>query len=245
LLKSSKNITLIYITETKGIEKSEKSRFIDQVLIEYAEKNKNARISQQILDFSFETQAVKEISVQKSGRILEKLAKKSYSSSSLLTYLTCSLKFYFTYILELWEEEEPVESPDYRLVGEIIHKTLHDLYQPFCGKDRPVTYKEIEGIKTQVEETLGKVFLAKLQAGDLQTGRNRIAYEVMKRFLDNFFEKEKQDSGFKILMLEQKIENVDFKFSLEGKEQQVKLGGTVDRLDVKDGVFRVIDYKTG
>jgi ATP-dependent helicase/nuclease subunit B len=245
LLKSSKNITLIYITESKGIEKSEKSRFIDQVLIEYAERNKNARISQQILDFSFETQAVKEISVQKSGRILEKLAKKSYSSSSLLTYLTCSLKFYFTYILELWEEEEMVESPDYRLVGEIIHETLHQLYQPFCGKDRLVTSKEIEGIKAQVEGTLGKVFLAKLQAGDLQTGRNRIAYEVMKRFLDNFFEKEKQASGFKVLMLEKKIENVDFGFTLEGKEQQVKLGGTVDRLDVKDGVFRVIDYKTG
>jgi hypothetical protein len=38
---------------------------------------------------------------------------------------------------------------------------------------------------------------------------------------------------------------VDFQFSLNGKEHQVKLEGTIDRLDVQDGIYRVIDYKTG
>ncbi len=245
LLKSSQNITLIYITETKGIEKSEKSRFIDQLLIEYAEKNPNARIRHQIIDFAFETQAVQPISVKKSVEILGILDKKSYSPSSLLTYLACSLKFYFTYVLKLREEEEMVESPDYRLIGEIVHQVLQELYQPYCGKDRPVTYREIESMKENLEGTLGKVFLEKVKTGDLRTGRNRIVYEVMKRFLDHFFEKEKQDCGFKILMLEQKISEVSFGFSLDGKEHRVKLEGTVDRLDVKDNLYRVIDYKTG
>ncbi|UCH93066.1 MAG: PD-(D/E)XK nuclease family protein, partial [Candidatus Aminicenantes bacterium] len=245
LLKSTKNITLIYITEAKGIEKSEKSRFIDQILIEYAEKNKNAQINQQIIDFSFETQAVKEISIQKSEKMMDILARKSYSASSLLTYLTCSLQFYFTYILRLKEEEEVYESPDYRLIGEIVHKTLQELYQPYCGRDQTISLKEIDGIKNNIEEKLIKTFKEKLKTDDIQTGRNRIAYEVLKRFLDSFFEKEKQNSGFKILMLEQKIEDVDFRFSLNGKEHQVKLEGTIDRLDVQDGIYRVIDYKTG
>jgi len=137
------------------------------------------------------------------------------------------------------------ESPDYRLIGEIIHKTLQELYRPYEGKDRVVGFQDIENIKDKVEEKLLKTFKEKLKTGDMQTGRNRIAYEVMKRFLENFFEKEKQDNGFKILMLERKIEGVDFRFSLNGKEQRVKLGGTIDRLDVKDGIYRVIDYKTG
>jgi ATP-dependent helicase/nuclease subunit B len=245
LLKSSKNITLVYITGARGIEKNEKSRFIDQILIEYAEKNPGSHIQHQVIDFSFDTQKVKEISIQKSEKMMEMLSEKSYSASSLLTYLTCSLEFYFTYILKLKEEEEVYESPDYRLIGEIIHKTLQELYRPYEGKDRVVSFQEIENIKDNIEEKLVKIFKEKLKTGDMQTGRNRIAYEVMKRFLENFFEKEKQDSGFKILMLEQKIEGVDFRFSLNGKEQRVKLGGTIDRLDVKDGIYRVIDYKTG
>jgi len=245
LLKSSKNITLVYITGARGIEKNEKSRFIDQILIEYAEKNPKAHIRHQVIDFSFETQKVKEISMQKSGEMLAGLMDKSYSASSLLTYLACSLEFYFSYVLKLKEEEEVYESPDYRLTGEIIHKTLQELYQPYEGKDRAVSFQEIENIKENIEEKLVKTFQEKLKTGNVQTGRNRIVYEVMKKLLENFFEKEKQNSGFKILMLEEKIKGVDFQFSLNGKEHRVKLEGTIDRLDVKDGIYRVIDYKTG
>jgi RecB family exonuclease len=245
LLKNSKNITLVYITETRGIEKSEKSRFIDQILIEYAEKNPHAHIRHQVIDFSFDTRAVEPISMQKSDKILEHLMKKSYSASSLLTYLTCSLQFYFTYILKLKEEEIVYESPDYRLIGEIIHKTLQELYRPYCGNGGAISSHDIDNIKNNIDETLVKTFKEKLKTGDIETGRNLIAYKVMTKILDSFFEKERKNSGFKILMLERKIKDVDFCFSLDGKEHRVKLEGTVDRLDVQDNIYRIIDYKTG
>lgn len=246
LLKNSQNITLFYTTEVKGVEKSEKSRFIDQVLIEFAEKNKNARVNHQIIDFAFETQDIKKISVKKTGKIVEILSRKSYSTSSLLNYLSCSLKFYFTYILRLKEDEEVYESPDYKVIGHIIHKTLHQLYQPYCGKDSPISFKEIENIKKRIEPELTRTYKKELEAGDIHTGRNRIVFEVMKKFLENFFEKEKQNIGFKILMLERKIEGVDLGFSLDGTDHHVRLEGTIDRLDVTgDNVYRIIDYKTG
>jgi CRISPR/Cas system-associated exonuclease Cas4 (RecB family) len=246
LLKNAQHITLFYTTEVKGVEKSEKSRFIDQVVIEYAEKNKNARVNHQIIDFAFETQDIKTISIKKSGKIIEMVSQKSYSSSSLLNYLSCSLRFYFTYILKLKEEEEVYESPDYRLVGHIIHKTLHKLYQPYCDKNSPISFKDIENIKKRIEPELIRTYKDELKSGDIHSGRNRIAFEVMKRFLENFFEKEKQNTGFKILMLEQKIEKVDLGFSLDGTEHHVRLEGTIDRLDVTgDNIYRIIDYKTG
>jgi len=246
LLKNAQHTTLFYTTEVKGVEKSEKSRFIDQILIEYAEKNKNARINHQIIDFSFEPQDIKKISIKKSEKIIEMVSQKSYSTSSLLNYLSCSLRFYFTYILKLKEEEEVYESPDYRLIGHIIHKTLHQLYQPYCGKNSPISFKDIENIKKRIEPELTRSFKKELEAGDIHTGRNRIAFEVMKKFLENFFEKEKQTIGFKILMLEQKIEEVDLGFFLDGTEHHVRLEGTIDRLDViGDNVYRIIDYKTG
>lgn len=257
LLKSSQNITLIYNTEAKGIEKSEKSRFIDQLLIEYAERNKNAVIKQQVIDFTFDAQEVKEISIRKSPKIIEKLAQKSYSPSSMLIFLTCPLQFYFNYILKLREEEEVVESPEYYQVGHIIHKALHELYRPYCGKDKPVGFKEIEEIKEKIEDRLKQAYSTELKTQDTHTGRNRIAFEVMKKFLENFFEKEAQGAGFNILMLEEKITGVDFHFSLGGpksdsgsrsrseNEYRVMLEGTIDRVDIKDNVHRIIDYKTG
>jgi len=248
LLKSSKNTTLIYTTETKGIEKSEKSRFIDQVLIEYAEMNKKARVNHHIIDFSFETRSVKEISIRKSEEMIEKLWEKSYSSSSLLNYLTCSLKFYFTYILNLQEEEEVYESPDYRLIGNIIHKTLKKLYQPFSGRDRGISFGEIENLKQKIDEELSRTFTEELKTENIHTGRNKIVFEVMRKFLENFFEKEKQAAGFKILMLEEKIKNIDLRFSEKDTthSQSVRLQGTIDRVDVTgEGIYRVIDYKSG
>ncbi|HLP48822.1 MAG TPA: PD-(D/E)XK nuclease family protein, partial [Candidatus Kapabacteria bacterium] len=246
LLKSSQNITLIYNTEAKGIEKSEKSRFIDQLLIEYAERNKNAIIKHQVIDFTFDAQQVKAISIRKSQKMIELLARKSYSPSSLLVFLTCPVKFYFNYILKLREEEEVYESPEYYQVGHIVHQALYELYKPYCGKNKPVGGQEIEAIKEKIEPKLQEAYSRELKSGDIHTGRNRIAYEVMKQFLENFFDKEKQESGFTILMLEKKVEGVDFRFSTgAGIEYRVMLEGTIDRVDIKDDVHRVIDYKTG
>jgi ATP-dependent helicase/DNAse subunit B len=246
LLKSSQNITLIYNTGSKGIEKNEKSRFIDQLLIEYAEQNKNAVIKHKVIDFIFDAQPVKAITIAKSPKIIEVLARKSYSPSSLLIFLTCPVKFYFNYILKLYEEEDVSESPEYYQIGHIIHKTLFELYKPYCGKNQPVSSRDIEEIKEKIEPMLQEAYSCELKSGDIHTGRNRIVYEVMKKFLENFFEKERQGNEFTILMLEKKIEEVDFSFSVEpGSEYRVLLEGTIDRVDIKEDTHRIIDYKTG
>jgi hypothetical protein len=164
----------------------------------------------------------------------------------LLDYLTCPLKFYFSHILKLKEEEEVYENPDHRLVGDIIHEALHKLYRRYAGRDDVLSYKEIENIKNRVEPVLTAVYREKLKSGDLQTGRNRIAFEVMLRFLNHFFDKEKQSPGFKILMLEKEIKNVRLPFSVNGQKYSANLNGHIDRADItEDNVMRIIDYKTG
>lgn len=245
LLKSSQNITLIYTTEARGIEKSEKSRFIDQVLIEYAERNKNAVIDHRVIDFGFDAQPVKEISIAKTDRLMGILPRLKYSASSLLTYLTCPLQFYFSYILKFKEEDEVYESPEYYQIGHIMHKALEELYKPYLRAGTPVGAGDIEAIKEQIEKKLTAAYVKELGAADIHSGRHKIVFEVMKTFLTNFFEKEKRDCGFRVLMLERKTSGVTFPFSQDGKGYRVKLSGTVDRLDEKDGVYRIIDYKTG
>lgn len=246
LLKNAENVHLLYVTEAKGMEKSEKSRFVDQLLIEFAERNKRTRIRQQVIDFSFETQAVRPIVIRKTPGILKILAERpTFSASALVNYLTCSLRFYFHYVLRLREEEEIFESPDYRLIGNIIHRTLHQLYRPYRGKDRPVNPGDIEDIKLRVESELIHAYKEELTYGDIYHGRNHIVFKVMQELLDSFFEKEKKHCGFNILELERDYEKIPFDFEVGGKTYTVPLGGAVDRLDWKKGILRIIDYKTG
>jgi CRISPR/Cas system-associated exonuclease Cas4 (RecB family) len=246
LLKNSEHITLLYTTEAKGMEKSEKSRFLDQLLIEFAGKNPDVALNHYVVDFVFSAQDIKEITVEKSPEIIETLSQKVYSASSLLDYLTCPLKFYFSRILRLKEEEDVSENPDQRMVGDIIHETLYRLYDGYTDRDSELTSKDIETVKNKIEATLESSFRKILKTGDLKTGRNRIAFEVMLQFLDHFFDKEKQSPGFKILMLEKKIDDVYLPFTVNGKRYSGHLVGHIDRVDItKDQICRIIDYKTG
>ncbi len=246
LLKRSRHITLLYTTEGRGMEKSEKSRFIDQLLIEYADRNPKAKIKHQVIDFSFDTQRPKEIAVPKSPGIIDIMLKKSYSPSSLLTYLTCRLKFYFTYVLRLFEEDDLLESPDYKLIGDIIHNTLEELYKPYLVKGTPLTAGDFDAISVVLEKVLADIYGKELKTADISTGRNKIVFEVMRKFLEQFFLKERQQKGMTILMLEEKIENILLPFRIGKRHYKAKLGGTIDRLDgVGNNTYRLIDYKTG
>lgn len=246
LLRRAKHTTLIYTTGARGIEKSEKSRFLDQLQIEFADRNPDVTIRHQVVDFSPAVQPVTEISIEKSDAIISRLKQKNFSASSLLTYLTCPLKFYLTYILGLYEEDEISESPDYHLIGTIMHDALERLYKPFNGKKHRVNIADIDDMKSRIEQVLELTYLDHVHHADTGVGRNKIVFDVMRKLLEWFFDQEKKSSEFYVLMLEEKIKNIRLDVEVKGFRHQVKLEGTIDRLDRDAGdVLRIIDYKTG
>ncbi len=246
LLKNSRNVTLFYVTESRGIDKNEKSRFIDQLLIEYSERNRNARINHYVVDFTFDTGQKREIEIRKSEKMIAEMVQEPHSASSLLTYLTCPLKYYFSYGLKLREDEDVFESPDYKQFGTILHNTLKELYLPLQKKESFVTNHDINAILPVIETCLKEEYGKVIKTGDIKSGRNYITYEVMKKFLYGFFEKEKQRGGFKVELLEKRFEDIPFLFESNGIKYEVKLKGFLDRLDTTpDGNYCIIDYKTG
>jgi hypothetical protein len=82
--------------------------------------------------------------------------------------------------------------------------------------------------------------------GEIKKGRNLLAFEVAKRNVFNFLKLEKEglENGdeVQILALEadlcQTLEHATLPFP-------VKIAGKVDRIELRNGKIRIVDYKTG
>ena len=245
LIKDASNVHLIYNSRIKGIQKKEKSRYVDQLLFEFQMKNPNVRIKHRFCDFEFRSSDVPDISIDKTDETLALLEKRIFSASSLLTYLTCSLKFYLTYVLGIREMDEMIESPDDRILGNIVHRVLERCYAPFVEKI--VTADQLKEMDDDsfYDPVITGVMKGELNITDVQVGRNRVVFEVIKAFMSHFFRYEKGFPGFRVKGLEKNIEGLSLEVKIPGKPIHVKLKGVVDRWDEKDGTFRIIDYKTG
>ena len=77
------------------------------------------------------------------------------------------------------------------------------------------------------------------------TGKNLIFIEVVKEYIENtlnfeFDQIKNKNSRIKIISLEKKLE-----YNLTIKNQNVKLIGIIDRIDLFNDEVRIIDYKSG
>lgn len=248
LLRHARQVDLVYVEsggQGGGFAPGERSRFVDQILLEYQERNPHAEISQQVCGFNFALQPVRSISIEKSAADIEQMLEHSFSASSILTYLHCSLRFYYQYLIGLKEDEELFSSPDRRLMGNIIHKALEKMYRPHIN--RVMAADEISELAADgnIERYLRAAFKEETALDEIDTGRNRIIYEVMKRMIEYFLEHERSMAGFKLLHVERRVELDHLIIPVAGKQRKLKLKGIIDRIDLKDGVLRIIDYKTG
>ncbi|MDR0796388.1 MAG: PD-(D/E)XK nuclease family protein [Tannerella sp.] len=169
---------------------------------------------------------------------------KALSASTINTYLDCPLRFYFSAIEELKEEEEVLEGVESREFGTIFHRVAEWLYDPFCGK--PVTGDLLKQRASQteltraIEHAFSELFFRSKEVQPL-SGRHYLIGEVIRKYIEKLIEKDSLLTPFRYIRSEQKIQ-YPLRLS-NGTEIQLK--GFIDRLDEVDGAIRVVDYKTG
>ena len=175
---------------------------------------------------------------------LKEIAEKGFSPSALTSYIRNPIQFYFQKILRISEVEEIEENIALNTLGTIIHETLKVLYEPFIGKF--ISESDILNCFKQIDAEVLKQFKLVYKEGEIKKGRNLLAFEVAKRNVSNFLKVElesiKKGDVIRILALEERFERILEHPSLPFP---VKIGGSVDRIEERNGIIRIIDYKTG
>lgn len=250
LLQRAENITLIYNTEPGEISAGEKSRFIMQVEQELAEANKHVTIENKILQADVELPARREITIQKSDEVLAALKKKKgFSATALSAYINCPLQFYFRTVTGLKEDDEVEEFFTGGGFGNILHKIMEMLYIPYVGK--MVDEKTLLKMKKNVSEKYESIWESACTElkeyaefkRDLK-GKNLLYKNIIKRLVDKILENDITHAPFKLIALEKEVEQ-KLVINIDGTEHTIGLFGILDRLQFKDNVENIIDYKTG
>jgi hypothetical protein len=245
LLQRAKNIYLIYNSDSEGFDAGEKSRFITQLEVE---KQPNHNLAFQYYNPDVPNIAHQPMNVPKTETVmlrLREIAESGFSPSSLTTYIRNPIQFYFQRVLRISETDEVEENIAVNTLGTIIHGTLEELYQPFVG--RILTVEDLTNCMAKIDSEVLTQFKKVYKDGEIKKGRNLLAFEVAKRNVLNFLKTEleaieKQHDEIQIIALETTYERTLTDARLPFP---VLIKGNVDRIEIRNGKIRIIDYKTG
>ncbi|MCF7567302.1 PD-(D/E)XK nuclease family protein [Sabulilitoribacter arenilitoris] len=241
LLQRAKNIYILYSTEADVLTGGEKSRFITQLQLE-----KIHNIKHQIIAPHVPIIEPKLNEISKTPELLNQIievAEKGFSPSSLTNYIRNPIDFYYQKILKIKGYDNVEETVAANTLGTIVHNTLEDFYKPFIGVF--LTVENIEKLKLKISERVSYHFKNEYKEGDITKGKNLIVFEITKHYVSNFLDLEIEDlkAGNHIKIIAIETEN-KVQINIPELKFLINLTGKVDRVDERNGVTRIIDYKT-
>lgn len=164
---------------------------------------------------------------------MRRLLSGPLSPTALDTYLNCPRRFVLRYLCAFDAVEDVNEGDDPALVGTLVHELLEDLYTPFVGRD--VCADDFAALS--LESRLETLLQQHPEAGALPP-ESRIMLEIAVPYRLRSYLSSQPDSH--VVALEEKLEE-----SLDLWGQRYAFTGKADRIDRREGRFRLIDYKTG
>lgn len=245
LLLRAKNIYLLYNSDSEGLDAGEKSRFITQLVLD-KQVNHQLKINNY---FAKTPETINELmQIEKSELLQKRLHEiatvKGVSPSTIGNYMRNPIQFYMQRVLGIREMEEVEENIALNTLGTIIHGSLELLYMPYVGKK--LTIEMVDEMLRKSDAEIRNQFNINYSETAEKQGKNLIAYEVAKRNVYHFLSLEKeqltQGDDVTVIALEQQLNTVIEDPRLP---YPIKLAGIADRVEIRNGILRIIDYKTG
>ena len=207
-------------------------------------------------------QFINNIEIPKTKAIVERLRKnydKQYGGEKILSptainaYINCKFSFYLRYVAGLKAPDEVSEDIDSQIFGNIFHKVAQTIYDDLMQRDKLITKDRLDALlkddiklRNYVDMAFKKEFFKISPTEKTEyNGLQLINFEVILRYIKQLLRLDAAYCPFTYVESEKKVEkNYVVKLN-EKNEITIHLGGYIDRIDYKDGKFRIIDYKTG
>lgn len=256
LLQRAERVTLVYNSSADSKTRGECSRYILQLL-----GSKLYDIRRFTLSSQQSTTAVEVKEQPKNAKIIDALRRRfdtSFNSnagtmtpSAINKYIDCGLRFFYYYVMNmkpLLEADEDFKDNDF---GTVFHKAAENLYGKIVSNWNTTTItasaleyyiKNPELLYEFIDEAFKTEFFKNNKP--VYNGEQYIKRGVMHHFLLRLVKMDAAYAPFKYIGSEVKIE-MPYSFTSAGRDINVKIGGTIDRIDRKGDTINIIDYKTG
>lgn len=251
MISRAKRVFLLYDSRTEGLQSGEMSRYVYQLKYHY-----RYEIHEKVLSYNIGTEKPLTLQIGKTDEIMRKLnerlsgGERHLSASAINTYLNCPLQFYFQEVEGIGNEDEVNENIDSSTFGTIYHNIMRHIYNRMKGECDRVTVtsdmidavlKDKELLTSFIEREYAENFFKRKHPETL-TGKDYMVAEIIRKYVRKTLSEDKRNTPFTYLESE-KLLDEEMPFGNAG--QRVRIKGYIDRVEEKNGVVRIIDYKTG
>ena len=256
LLQRAEKVTLMYNNSSDGLNRGEWSRFMLQFLIEW-----DYPIIQQTLQAKQSPQSRTALTIPKTEEVMRKMMRRFsmecnrdalLSPSALNCYLDCTLRFYFRYVAHLKAPEEVSADIDSATFGSIFHQAAENIYKDLTTHGKVINKEAVESLlknpvklEAYVDNAFKELFFhIPDEEKPEYNGTQLINSAVIVRYLKQLL---KHDSAYAPFTFEESEKEVYEELNVHSPVGNftTRIGGFIDRMDSKDGVLRIVDYKTG
>ena len=246
LIERAKQVSLVYDTRATGLRSGEVSRFVHQLRYHY-----QVPLRDKLVVYKVASQSRTPLVIPKDEVVMRQLVAyrrgggRALSASAINRFLHCPLRFYWTDLEGIREEDAVTETVESDTFGSILHKVMESLYQPFEGKIVTADLlKALQKDEVLLRGTVTRAFASEFFKTDSikeLRGQNYLNGEIIRKYVEKILEQDRRLTPFTYVESEKRIEGW---ISLTDGSQ-VSLKGFIDRLDQVEGAVRIIDYKTG
>jgi len=248
LLQRSKKVSMVYNAQADESNTGEPTRFLKQLEYEsgytfnYLEHKQDISIAQK-----------RPVVIQKDASVMKVLqgyldGSMALSASALTTYINCPLQFFYRYVAKVKEPEEISENLEANYIGSMLHFVLETFYQdlrqidPLISRERIAEYrKQVPGLSVRA---FSQVMFEDQHRQVQHNGMHKVVLAIVEEYANLILDYDENEAPFEVLALEQR-DQVVFEFEVRGQKRQITLHGIIDRIDRKNGITRIVDYKTG
>ena len=246
LIYRARQVSLLFDTRANGMQTGEVSRFVHQLRYHYQQP-----LQDKLVVYNVSSAASPVLEQPKTEAIQQQLleflsgGKRALSASAINTYLDCPLKFFFSVIKGMEEEEMVSETIESNIFGSILHKVMEELYEPFEQKMVTADLLKMAGKDTglithAIECAFAEVWFKNEKPRPL-SGQNYLIGEMIRTYVAKILERDRKLTPFQYIRSELSVKSM---LTLSNG-QQVQLKGFIDRIDEVHDQVRIIDYKSG